>query len=370
MRISRIDVPSVAVLAVVLLSGCPTKGGGGNDLATLVSATVRDSATPGMAVALVSTDTIRSSVSGVRKAGEATPLAATDRFHLGSNIKAVTATLAALLVESGVMQWSTTLADAFPELSVRTRAEYRNVTLQQLLAHRGGFLPLTEPAELLRLPTLPSNDVLARRQLTTWLLEQPSVATPGLASKYSNAGYVIAAAMMEKRTGQSYEILLNELILRPLSITPQFDWPAAGGADQPWGHERVGNRWMPNDPHAIDNQFPRALTPAGNISLSVTDYAKFIQAQLRGLRGAGGSLSAASYRHLHTPLGEFALGWIVRELSGIGTSAHDGSAGTFYALAAIQPERNRAVVVLVNAHSDSVANTANALALKILELAP
>jgi CubicO group peptidase (beta-lactamase class C family) len=361
----------LAVLATLALGACRRDGTTGSvSLDALLSSTSREANIPGMAVAFVTSEKILTGRTGIRKQGAAPLILADDRFHLGSNIKAMTATLAALMVEGGSIQWTTTLAQAFPEQVATMRAEYRDVTLAELLAHRGGILPLTEPSELANVPSLPDAEVPARAQLTAWLLQQPSAAAPHLQSKYSNAGYAVAAAMLERRSGQNYETLLADLILRPLGIVPQFDWPAAGGAAQPLGHEWVSGRWLPNDPQAVANKFPVVLNPAGNISLSIGDYARFIQAQLRGLRGRGDALSPAGYQLLHTPNGEFALGWVVRDLAGVRTSAHDGSAGTFYAIAAIQASRDRAVIVLCNAYSEALANASNKLALQLLELAP
>jgi len=201
-------------------------------------------------------------------------------------------------------------------------------------------------------------------------LQQPAAVTPGTAALYSNAGYAIAAAMLERKTGQPFEALLNTMVLQPLAVTPQFNWPAAGVAPQPWGHELINASWVPNDPDAAANQFPTVFTPAGNVSLNVGDYAKFVQSHLRGLRGLSGYLSPQSYTYLHTPQGDYALGWLVKTLNGVVTSAHDGSAGTFYALAAIQPGRDRAVIVLANGYSVALADAANALALKLLEVTP
>jgi CubicO group peptidase (beta-lactamase class C family) len=282
----------------------------------------------------------------------------------------MTATLAATLVDAGIIQWNTTLAQVFPEMTSDTRSDYQTVTLAQLLAHRGGIIALTEPADLALLPALPATPVQARYALTRWLLAQAPTVTPGSRALYSNAGYAVATAMLERKTGRDFETLLNELVLRPLGTVPLFDWPAAGAAAQPWGHELISARWLPNDPDAADNHFPTVLTPAGNISLSVGDCAKFVQSHLRGLRGRGGVLSPQTYTYLHTSQGDFAFGWLVKNLNGVGTSAHDGSAGTFYALVAIQPTRDRAVVVLANGYSDAVANAANALAIKLLEIAP
>jgi D-alanyl-D-alanine carboxypeptidase len=360
----------ILILAAAALGGCRATAVAPPIIDTLVKQAVAEQGIPGIAAAIISTDTIRSSVAGVRKTGVNTPIANTDRFHLGSNIKAMTATLAATLVDSGVIGWNTTIAQAFPEMTADTRSEYQAVTLAQLLTHKGGIVPLTDPADLALAPPLIGSSMQARSALTHWLLQQPAPNVPGSSSLYSNAGYAIAAAMLERKSGQDYETLVNELVLRPLNVMPLFDWPAAGATAQPWGHERVDANWVPNDPDAPANHFPTALTPAGNISLSVGDYAKFVQAHLRGLRGTGNSLAPSTYTYLHTPQGDFALGWLVKNLNGVITSAHDGSAGTFYALAAIQPTRNRAVVVLCNGYSDTLANAANALASKLLELTP
>jgi CubicO group peptidase (beta-lactamase class C family) len=362
-----------SVLALGAVAGCRGAGSGAVSpptLESLVRQTVTDTGVPGLAVTVISTDSIRTSVAGVRKVGATAPIEMSDRFHLGSNIKAMTATLAAALVDAGIIQWNTTLAQVFPEMTSDTRSEYQTVTLAQLLTHRGGIIALTEPADLAMLPALPATPVQTRYALTRWLLAQAPPVTPGSGALYSNAGYAVAAAMLERKTGRDFESLLTELVLRPLNAIPLFDWPAAGARAQPWGHERAGALWLPNDPDAIANHFPGALTPAGNLSLSVGDYASFVQSHLRGLRGRGGSISPQTYAYLHTSQGNFALGWLVKNLNGVVTSAHDGSTGTFYALVAIQPTRDRAVVVLANSFSDAVANAANALALELLELKP
>jgi len=349
------------------LTGC---GGGGSSnntvtLQGLVNQTQSAQGLPGLAAAIISSDKIQFSVAGVRKVGAPDPISESDRFHLGSNTKAMTATLAATLVDSGVISWDSTLAGVFPDLAASMRPEYQSVTLAQLLTHRGGIIALTDPVDIATVPAALVAPNASRTALTQWLLQQAPTVAPGTAL-YSNAGYAVAAAMLERKTGQTYETLLNAMVLQPLGVTPTYGWPAAGGATQPWGHELVGTMWVPNDPDAAANQFPTAFTPAGNVSLNIGDYAKFVQSHLRGLRGLSGYLSPQTYTYLHTSQGDYALGWLVKTLSGVITSAHDGSAGTFYALVAIQPSRDRAAVVLCNGYSVALANAANALALKLL----
>jgi CubicO group peptidase (beta-lactamase class C family) len=57
---------------------------------------------------------IAQGVAGVRKRGTAERITIDDRFHLGSCTKAMTATLVAMLVEQGKLNWTTTLANFLP----------------------------------------------------------------------------------------------------------------------------------------------------------------------------------------------------------------------------------------------------------------
>ena len=97
---------------------------------------------PAMAAALVtSKGLIAVGVVGTRKRG--TEIAATlnDQWHLGSDTKAMTATLVAKLVEEGRLKWDSTLAEVFPDLSADFHPEARAITVLQLLSHRSGLKP-------------------------------------------------------------------------------------------------------------------------------------------------------------------------------------------------------------------------------------
>lgn len=78
--------------------------------------------------------------SGLRKFGHESKVTIHDRFHAGSITKSMTATLAALIVESGKIQWNTTIQDVFGKTEAEIHPNYRSVTLEQLLSHRGGAL--------------------------------------------------------------------------------------------------------------------------------------------------------------------------------------------------------------------------------------
>src|SRR6202008_2039522 len=78
-------------------------------------------------------------VAGLRAKGEAEPVQSGDVWHLGSNGKAMTATMIARLVERGVLSWDTPLSQLLPELAADMQAAYRDVTLRDLLAHQAGL---------------------------------------------------------------------------------------------------------------------------------------------------------------------------------------------------------------------------------------
>lgn len=76
---------------------------------------------------------------GVRKINDTTPVTVNDLWHLGSDTKAMTATLIGRLVEQREIRWESTLAEIFPELASSMRDEMKAVTVKQLLSHRAGL---------------------------------------------------------------------------------------------------------------------------------------------------------------------------------------------------------------------------------------
>jgi CubicO group peptidase (beta-lactamase class C family) len=301
---------------------------------------------------------------GVRKLGAPDPVTTGDRFHLGSNVKAMTATMLATLVEGGTLDWATTPLQTFPELTATIHPGHSGITLTQLLQHRAGIEPLTSFSQV---PPLPGTPTQQRRLGSGMLLELPPPVPVG-SYLYSNGGYAIAAAMGEARTEQSWEELMQSRLLRPLGIAATFGWPASNGAAQPWGHEDAGSAFVPHAPDLAGDtlRMPPAIAPAGDLSMSVGDYARFIRLHLRGLRGQPSILSASSFARLHAPTGNYAMGWGEVSLEGELTATHDGSTGTFWATVWMQPGRNVAVAVLVNSGGPRSAAAADQAATRLL----
>src|SRR5258707_13125694 len=94
----------------------------------------------GMAAAVLRGERIiAQGAAGVRKRGTAERITLDDRFHLGSCTKAMTATLVAMLVEEGKLNWTTTLGELFADTVKPMHPAWEKVTLRQVLAHRAGL---------------------------------------------------------------------------------------------------------------------------------------------------------------------------------------------------------------------------------------
>lgn len=288
---------------------------------------------------------------GVRKSGDSTPVTTNDVFHIGSCTKSMTATLTAVLIEEGKLSWNSTIADVFPELKGRMDKQYETVTVEQLITHRGGFSASPPAAAWTQALKQQGTPVQQRREFIEAVLRQPPAATPGTKMIYSNQGYAIMGAMLEKLTGSSWETLITERLFKPLHMdTAGFGPPGTTDKiDQPWGH--IHKLFM-TIPMQEDN--PPAIAPAGRVHCSLDDLARFTILHLNHSR-TNGLLKSETLTKLHTPPdgGDYACGWVVlkRRWASGNALMHNGSNTMWYVVMWLAPEKNFSVVVATNIFS-------------------
>ena len=145
---------------------------------------------------------------------------------------------------------------------------------------------------------------------------------------------------------------MQDDLFGPLGITAIFGWPAYVDEDQPWGHyyDADSNKVMSHDPHD-EYQLPKIISAAGDLSISLLDYAKFLSVNLLGLNGRDTILKASTYRFLNTcndTIMQYAIGWGRREHEGHTVSRHNGSAATFYCTAVVFRDKDLALAVMMN----------------------
>lgn len=289
-------------------------------------------------------------VAGVRRAGVQVPIEPGDRWHIGSDTKAMTATLIARLVERGILSWDARLDQMLPQFAALMRPEYREATLPDLMSHRAG-LPANQRSKAFfdsfRADTAPLPQQRLR-YLERALTDAPAGEPRGEPS-YSNTGFVVAAAVAECATGRPFEALIRSEVFAPLQMN-SVSFEQLGGAAEPHGHRnnRIADR--PQD------LIPAILNPAGGLRMSLADWASFCVDQMAGERGNGRLLRGDSYRFLHTAQGSSlgGLGWGVTDsaFGGAGPAlTHAGSDGNWFALVCLFPARGSGVLVAANAGS-------------------
>lgn len=290
---------------------------------------------------------------GFRARGAEAKVGLDDVWHLGSCTKAMTATLCARLVEQGKLKWDSKVGDVFADQAEQIHAEWRDVTLVQLLSHRAS-VPSIPPLPLWLKLVGHEGSRDAREMLLSggWLKSAPAVA-PGSKWEYSNSGFMLAGLMAERAADKDWETLMREQLFEPLGMkSAGFGSPgSADKVDQPRGHNAFGIAMKPGK--GADN--PRGLGPAGTVHCSLRDWSKFVALHLQAARGDCKLLTAESFQRLHAPQPiddktGYALGWIVLERPWADGSVlmHNGSNTMWFSVVWIAPKRGFAVMAVTN----------------------
>jgi D-alanyl-D-alanine carboxypeptidase len=292
---------------------------------------------------------------GVRKLGDPTAITTADLWHIGSCTKAMTATTIARLVDRGLLSFDAKMTDLFPGFVARMNSALRNATLAQMLSHTAGLGDIETPDQLKAMigeaHDLPSQ----RRALARYVLARSPEAAPGTRFKYSNLGFVIAAAAAEARTHRSWETLIRQEVFIPLHMsTAGFGSPGVQGRiEQPYGHIAVGAKLTPIEPDDSEDVLPPALSPAGGVHVSLADWIRFAQDQTNGALGHGELLKSASYRRIQTPVAPskiYGMGWGVK-LAADGSVlllTHNGSTDPWFAEIRAFPPSDLIILVATN----------------------
>ncbi|KMK67408.1 serine hydrolase [Puniceibacterium sp. IMCC21224] len=329
------------VTASTLLLAVPAEAQD-NRGAELARVLLQRSGAPGVAVAWIDEGRRGIAVAGVRARGTDVAISPQDQWHIGSNAKSMTATLVARLVEADVIHWDDTIAQHLQGFPIDPG--YRDVTLAQLLAHRGG-LP-TNPGRWF-LHRLTGHDVMAdRRAYAAQILGHTPQPQPGRSFHYSNAGYVVVGAMLEAATGQSWEVLMQDWLFEPLDMeSAGFGAPGtAQTLSQPRGHggHFPWSRAVITPGPEADNV--AAMGPAGTVHLSLNDHLRYLRAHMTRPKSF---LSDANWNRLQSDVAGqgYAMGWVVRSDRIL---AHTGSNTFWYNMVFVDRAGRRVLTLAMN----------------------
>ncbi|MET8980470.1 serine hydrolase domain-containing protein [Streptomyces sp. NPDC004539] len=253
-------------------------------------------------------------------AAERVPMTLETPFDLASLTKLFTSVAAVQQIERGRLGIDARVSAFLPDFSAVRRS---GTTVRQLLTHTSGLRP--------ELPLYACADDAERMRV---LRAEAPVSEPG-AYVYSDLNMLLLQQVLERVTGRSLDVLVQEGIARPLGMAATGFGPCSGAAateDQrrPWG--KVDRGMIRGEVH--DENAWALGGVAGHAGLFSTgrDLAVFCRTLLNG--GSYGTARILGSDHVELLLDPPGLGfavdqaWFMGELAGRGAAGHTGFTGT------------------------------------------
>ena len=270
-------------------------------------------------------------------------------FRIGSTSKLFTWTSVMQLAEQGKLDLD---ADVNRYLDFKIPATYpQPITLRHIMTHTAGFeedgrdLITDDPAKVIPLGRFLATHMPAR------------VRPPGRYSSYSNYATALAGYVVQRVSGQPWDDYVEQHVLAPLGMTQtstRQPLPAALRADMSQGYAWGGGAFTPKK-----FEYITGASPAGSISASATDMAKFMIAHLNdgaynGQRILAESTAVRMHARAfgHDPrLPGFALGFYEQSSHGLRLIGHGGDTEWFHTDLSLIPSEHVGVFVSYNTNT-------------------
>ena len=269
---------------------------------------------------------------GFANAEHQVPNTTKTKFRLGSITKQFTAMAILILQEGGKLK----LEDPVGKYIDDAPKAWEGVTIHHLLTHTGGVPSYTDASDYMKKMMMPETV----KSMIGRFRDKPLDFNPGEKFHYSNSGYFLLGAVIEKLAGKSYEKFLKEAIFDPLGMKDTgYDHPTTLLPDRASGYTQVGNGLV--NAQYLDMSQPYA---AGSLYSTVEDLARWDRALVEGKL-----ISKESYAKMYTPAkNHYAYGWMVTTVKGRKEIEHGGGINGFVTEILRYPDQKLCVVVLCN----------------------
>jgi CubicO group peptidase (beta-lactamase class C family) len=298
-------------------------------------------------VVLVARDgvTVASKAAGIANQATGAPITLNTKFNLGSLNKMFTAVAIAQLAQARRLSFTDTVGKHLPDYPNKEVAD--KVTIHQLLTHTSGMgIYWNEKFMAQREKML---TVAAHLPL---FAGDPLLFPPGEKFQYSNSGYMVLGAIIEKLSGQDYYSYVQEHIYKQAGMTGTgFYEPGKEIPNLAIGYTKMGLDGKPLG-EVQDNTNIREVRggPAGGGYSTVEDLLKFHMA-LRSYK-----LLNEEYTKLVTtgkvetggPTGRYGYGFGDKVFGGKHIVGHNGGSSGIAANFEMYPELGYTAVLLMN----------------------
>ena len=288
---------------------------------------------------------IASKTAGVANKRTGAPIRLDTKFNTGSLNKMFTSVALAQLAQAGRLKYDDTIATHLPDYPNKEVAN--SVTIHHLLTHSSGMGAYFNErfwAEREKLTT-----VAAHLPLFT---DEPLAFKPGEKFRYSNSGYTVLGAIIEKITGQEYHKYVAEHVYKPAGmVNTGFYEPGRTIENLAIGQTRMSPDGKPLE-EPVENTDKREVRggPAGGGYTTAEDLVRFHSA-LRGFK-----LLNPEYTDLITrgkfdvggPIGQYAYGFSDKVVGGQRLVGHNGGGPGIAVQFDMFPDTGHTSVVLMN----------------------
>ncbi|MFF4874985.1 serine hydrolase domain-containing protein [Micromonospora sp. NPDC000668] len=322
-------------------------------LAEFVEVAATKFGVPGVAVGVWADGREMYACHGVTSVDNPQPVDQDTLFVLGSVTKPFTATALMRLVAQGRVDLDAPVRRYVPELVLPDERAAAEITVLQLLNHTAGL------DWRMGVETGEGDDALAA--YVAKMADLELIAPPGSRASYSQVGYDLAGRIIEKVTGLTYEQAIASLLFEPLGLSHS----SFATNDVMTRRFAVGHNLGEDGTLAVARQWKdsRANNPGGGAVSSVVDQLRWARFHLGDGRADDGArmlptevlerMKAPTVELRGSTLGDaFGICWFLRDVDGVRTIGHGGSANGQFAELLIVPERNFAVVALSNSGPD------------------
>lgn len=355
---------SLLALSLILLLAlqptfCPTLAQQASpdfsSLEKVVLEELKETNTPGAAVAVVSSDRILFARGfGTSNIETGTPVRPEMLFRIASTTKMYTAAVLTTLAEEGKLKLDEPIGNYIKGLSPKLS----QVTAHQLMSHTAGLKHES--------PSYGKHDESAMATTVRSWKDDYSYIEPGRVLSYSNPGFALAGVLIEEVGGKPYADQISERLLKPLGMASTTFRPTmAMTYPLSQGHQAVGTARPTVVRPFSDNA---AHWPAAFIFSSVNDLSRFAIMFMNGGKIDGKQvLSPSVVARMQTPYadiprgsneGKYGYGLMIHDFRGVKMVEHGGSIDGFVCLFQMVPEQRVAVIILANKSGASLRKIA------------
>jgi len=368
-RISRLSLPHALALALALALGCaaglpgalraqaPVDADALRNLDRYIAGAVEEWNLPGLAIAIVAGDSVVFARGyGLRNIEQPEPVDTGTRFAIGSTTKAMISVALGILVDEGTVEWDAPVITYLPWFRVGDPYITRELTVRDLLTHRGGFPNIDQ---------IWSNPGFTGDEIVRRIAELEPVYSLRSSFIYQNVMYAVAGEVIEAAARVPWDAFVHERIFEPLGMTATEATLGAleGQSNVASPHLNTGGTLrlttnLPVDP----------VGPAGSVWSSIDDMARWMRFNLNGgeLEGVR-LLDEATHREILSPqvmapssmyptmriveprFFTYGLAWFIHDYQNEHVVMHTGSIRGMNALAGMLPDRGVGVYVFANA---------------------